>query len=182
MENTVRRQMRFISPEGRGEILWVEEQPSGFFRVLNVPVWVYGISLGTLVSAKPPTGDLLEYGALIEPSPGGTVRCIVPRGSLASQAYLTRVVPEVKQLGIGIGPATFLDPRMVAIHLHVKESWWPTFGEYLNQLVEASVLQEWEVGDPDEYADEQAEELKPWTGRDLVHPQPVTDVTHYFSL
>ena len=178
----MRHQMRFISPEGRGEIVWVEEQSANAFRVLNVPVWIYGISLGTLVEGKW-NGALLSYSRLLEPSPGGTVRCIVPKGGLASRTYLDRIVGDAGKLGVGIGPSTFLDPRMVAIHLHVKDTWWPQFGGYLNKLVEEGVLQEWEVGDPDEYADDHASEpATGWTGRDLVHPEPDTDVSRHFAI
>jgi Domain of unknown function (DUF4265) len=177
----VRRQMRFVSPEGRGEVVWVEDQADDAYRVLNVPVWIYGISLGSLVEGTA-GDDLLVFRKLLEPAPGGTVRCIVPKGTVASSVYLTKIVPDAIRLGIGIGPATFLDPRMVAIHLHVKDAWWPAFGEYLNRLVDEGVLQEWEVADPDEYADDHSNEVTPWNGRDLVHPEPDTDVSRHFSL
>jgi hypothetical protein len=71
---------------------------------------------------------------------------------------------------------------MVAIHLHVKDSWCPLFGQYLDGLVKEGVLQQWEVGDPDEYVDEHASSPVPWTGRDLIHKEPTTDVAHHFTL
>jgi hypothetical protein len=175
--------MRFISPEGRGEVMWVEPIDTSAARVLNVPVWIYGISLGSVVTGTPGRDGISEFKALVEPSPGGTVRCIVPKGSIASQVYLTRIIPDARELGVAIGPSTFLDPRMVAIHLHVKDLWWPQFGEYLNRLVDEGVLQQWEAGDPDEFADERADQPSvQWTGRDLVHPRPDTDVQHHFSI
>jgi hypothetical protein len=49
-------------------------------------------------------------------------------------------------------------------------------------LVKEGVLQQWEVGDPDEYVDEHASSPVPWTGRDLIHKEPTTDVAHHFTL
>lgn len=177
----MREKVRFISPEGRGEMLWVERQSNGHFRVLNVPVWVYGISLGSLVAAKVGLDGVLEYERLIEPAPGGTVRCIVPRGGLASQTYLERIVPDAQTGAVGIGPSTFLDPRMVAIHLHAKDL-WPVFGQYLDGLVNEGVLQEWELADPDEHDGESDSIPEPWNGRVLMHQEPNTDVSHHFTL
>lgn len=173
--------MRFVSPEGRGEVLWVESQDNGAWRVINVPVWIYGISLGSLVSGKTGLDGFFEYDKFIEPAPGGTVRCIVPKGGLASRVYLERIVVDATKLGMGIGPSTFLDPRMVAIHLHVKDS-WTVFGKYLDGLVTEGVLQEWEVGDPDEHAEEYDPTPVPWNGRVLVHQEPNTYIAHHFTL
>lgn len=183
-ERYPQRQMRFVSPEGRREVLWVEEQDRGVFRVLNVPVWVYGVSVGTLVRGRDGVDGRLEYAGLVEPSPGGTVRCVAPRGgAAASELYLSRVVPDVEQLGIGIGPATFLDPRLVAIHVHVKDRWWPDLGEYLNRLVDQGVLQQWEVADPDEYAEDGAPQPPARADADdLVHPAPEADRQKFFKL
>ena len=168
-----RLQMRFVSPEGRGEVVWVEEQKPGEYRILNVPVWIYGISVGTLVHGHASPRGLLEPSDVKTPSPGATVRLVVPRGAQASDVYLQRIVPDARKMGIGIGPATFFDPRLVAIHVHFRDRLWPDFASYLADLVEEGLLQEWEVGDPSEdQASAQVRREAP-VGDDLVHPLPV---------
>jgi hypothetical protein len=171
--------MQFLSPEGREEVLWVEQQGRSTYRVLNVPVWIYGVSIGTIVEAEPANGDRLHFRKVVRESPGGTLRFIVPQGTKASDVYLQRVIPDAKRLGLYIGPATFFNPRLVAVNLHDRKHWWPKVGEYLDALVKDGVLEQWEVGDPDQYAEdhehETDESLQP-TGKPLVHPLPVDGV------
>jgi hypothetical protein len=180
-EELVRQRMRFISPEGRGEVVWVERQPSQYFRVCNVPAWMYGLSLGALVSGRQGAGEILEYEALVEPSIGGTVRCVVPKGNVASHVYLERIVSDARKRGYAIGPSTFVDPRMVAIHLHARDS-WPIVGQYLDGLVTEGIIQYWEVGDPDQEREADDPPTIPWTGRDMIHPEPTSDVAHLFTI
>src|SRR5437879_3997501 len=100
-------QMLFASPEGREEALWVEHQNGNTYRVLSVPVWIYGISVGSIVEAEPGDGPRLKFRGVVRSSQGGTVRFIVPPGAIASEVYLARVIPDAKRLGLYIGPATF---------------------------------------------------------------------------
>jgi hypothetical protein len=92
---------------GREEVLWVEQRGHNAFSVLSVPVWIYGVSVGSIVGASDQRGSPLIFGRALRASPGGTVRFIVPRGVRASDVYLSRVIPDAKRLGIFIGPATF---------------------------------------------------------------------------
>jgi hypothetical protein len=160
----------------------VEQQALGGFRVLNVPVWVYGISVGTLVDGKLGDDGVLEFRDLIEPSPGGTVRYIVPEGRLASEVYLTDLGPEATRRGIGVGPATFLDPLIVALHIHNRAQWSPALAEQLNQYVDRGVIEQWEVGDPDEYSEEDDSEAEESAGSELVHPSPTSARQEFFRL
>src|ERR1700722_6661868 len=110
--------MRCVSPDGRIEVLWVEQESApDTYRVLNTPVWMYGVSVGTVVYGLPGESEYLRFGRVIRDSPGATVRLAVPVGATASQVYLGRIVPDTKRLGIDIGPATFFDPGIVAIHV-----------------------------------------------------------------
>src|SRR5512138_1741108 len=119
-------QMLFVSPEGREEALWVEQQTSNTYRVLSVPVWFYGASVGSIVDAEPSHEPRLKFRRVVRESTGGTVRFIVPPGGpTASEIYLTRVIPDAKRLGLHIGPATFFNPRLVAVHVHQRAKWWP---------------------------------------------------------
>lgn len=170
-------QMLFVSPEGRVEALWVQQQSASMFRVLSVPVWCYGVSVGTVVEGAQSDGARLTLRRVVRNSPGATVRFIVPAGGAAASAvYLTRVIPDAKRLGFAIGPATFFDPRLVAIHVRERDRWWPEVGSYLDRLVHEGVLEQWEIGDPDEYAadhDETSAEQVIQDGKVLVHPLPV---------
>lgn len=171
-------QMLFVSPEGRKEALWVEQLAHNEYRVLSVPVWIYGVSVGSIVESEAGDSPQLVFRRVIQPGAGGTVRFIVPRrGTRASQIYLTRVIPDSKRLGLKIGPATFFNPRLVAVHLHERQKWWPEFGGYLDTLVSEGVLEQWEVGDPDTYNgdDDVIEQVTEADTKTLVHPLPVDE-------
>lgn len=168
--------MVFVSPEGREEALWVEQQSANTYRVLSVPVWLYGVSVGSIVEGESGDEAQLKFRRVVRDSPGGTVRFIVPSGGAkASELYLTRVIPDAKRLGLYIGPATFFNPRLVAVHVHERARWWPEVGGYFDQLVNEGVLEQWEVADPDQYAadhdEETIEKVEPG-GKVLVHPLP----------
>lgn len=167
--------MQFASPEGRRESLWVEELGLSTYRVLSVPVWVYGISVGSVVVASPASDDPLIFDHLSRASAGGTVRLLVRAGRLASEFYRTRVIPDAMRQGLSIGPATFFDPRVVAVHVREREKWWPDVGTYLDGLVSEGALEQWEVADPDEYAAEfeKPEGLVVADSPVLWHPLPV---------
>jgi len=165
------RQMRFRAADGHAEVLWV--QPEGeSYRVLNVPVWLYGISVGSLVRGG--AGERwLEFEELIEPSPGATVRLYVPDDAPllpASRLYRERILPDCRVHGIGVGPATFFDPAVVAIHVRDRADWDTRVAEYLNRLIDEGVIEFWEVGDPDAYPPEEPEE--PGEYRELIHERP----------
>jgi hypothetical protein len=163
--------MRFCAPDGHVEVLWV--QPEGdSYRVLNVPVWLYGVSVGSRVRGHP--GERwLEFDEVIEDSSGATVRLYIPADAPtmpASRLYLERILADCRLNRIGIGPATFFDPRVVAVHINERRDWNTRFANYLDRLVEEGQLQLWEVGDPDAYPPEEPEEVG--TYRELVHPRP----------
>ncbi len=166
--------MNFVSPEGRREILWVEAtNRPGAYRVLNVPVWIYGVSIGTVVAGVANDTPYLEFTRVIRESPGGTARFIVPEGSIASEIYLRRVLPDARQRGFHIGPATFFNPPLVAMHVRERNQQWPALGEYLDSLANAGVIEQWEVGDPERQASDEHEADEQTTGSILIHPLPV---------
>lgn len=168
-----------LSPEGRKEALWVEHLGRNDHRVLSVPVWIYGISVGTIVESQIGDSTRLQFRRVSQEATGGTVRFIVPRGSgRASDIYLTRVIPDAHRLGLEIGLATFFNPRLVAVHLHQRVKLWPEFGGYLDTLVTEGVLEQWEVGDPDMDAGggEEIEEVVEADHETLIHPLPVDGV------
>jgi len=170
------QQMRFVAADGHAEVLWVQPD-DGAYRVLNVPVWQYGLSVGSRVKGR--RGERwLEFDGLVEKSSGATVRIYIPADapiSPASRLYLERVIPDCRQRRIGIGPATFFDPQVVAIHVRARTDWNTRFADYLSELAEHGMPQLWEVGDPDAYPPDEPEE--PGDHSDLIHPRPTPDRT-----
>ena len=170
------RQMIFVSPEGRQEALWVEPVTGGAYRVLSPPVWMYGISMGSLVRASEGPNGLLAFEELVTPSEGGTVRVVVaPEGLPASELYLTRLVPAAQARGLSIGPATFFNPRLVVINVRKRAQWWPEVGELLDSLVRDGTIEQWEVADPDAYAAEGRNAQSEPVGEILMHQLPVVE-------
>lgn len=144
------------------------------YRILSVPVWSYRISVGSEIRAAVDETGVLRFQELARPSPGATVRLIVPAGAVASQVYLQHVIPQARKEGMAIGPATFFNPRLVAIHVHARSEWWPKMGEFLNRLIADGIGEQWEVADPDEYG--VASGLPPQSeGPVLMHPLPADD-------
>jgi hypothetical protein len=166
------QQMRFIAADGRREVLWVEPESESIYRVLNVPVWQYGLSVGTRVKGRP--GDRwIEFDGVLEDSTGATVRLYISAEAPilpASRLYLERILRDCGERGLGIGPATFFDPALVAIHVHERSDWNTLIADYLNALVNEGFVQLWQVGDPNEYPSDEVEEAGEHT--ELIHPRP----------
>jgi hypothetical protein len=165
--------MRFHAPDGRDELLWVESRGGGRYAVLSVPIWVYGVSPGTIVEGRG-SDDQLEVVRIVANSPGATVRYVVSPEVTASVIYLSRILEDAKRFGFLIGPATFLNPRLCAFHVRRRGDWWPTIGSYLENLVTDGIISQWEVGDPDEYGSDGGSSEDPdVTPSELRHPLPV---------
>ena len=169
------RQMRFRAADGHTEVLWVAPAAEGAYRVLNVPVWLYGISVGTVVRAH--EGDCwLEYESTVLPSSGATIRVYLPPDAdpmPASRVYLERIFPDCTERALAIGPATFFDPLLVAIHLQRREEWDNDAADYFNELVDQGTAQLWEIADPDMYPPDEPE-MAEFDGV-LKHPRPTHD-------
>lgn len=163
-------QVDFTSPEGRKERLWAESIGTDQARILSVPVWIYGVSVGSIVH----TGT--TPARVTRTSPGATLRFLVAEGMSGKHVYLTRVVPDLRERNWGIGPATFFGPRLVALNVHTRASWWPEIGGYLDGLRSAGMLEQWEAGDPDQDADQESA-MESSTESILVHPLPVDGTT-----
>lgn len=173
------RQIAFRAPNNRTEILWAQHYAGNEYRLLNVPVWTYGVSVGSLFRARERPDGVLSFVDIVEPSPGATVRVLVGGDPQASDVYLKQLGPRAQDAGFSIGPATFFDPMMIAIHVKDR-SQWGDFGEFLNTLIEEEIIDQWETGDPDEYADQAGEEED--IGSELVYPEPIGDRSHVWAL
>lgn len=145
-------QIDFFSPEGRCERLWAQTTSHETACVLSVPVWIYGISRGTIVRYRRDDKRTFSSGVQRE-SDGGTIRFLASEGLTGKAVYLTRVVPTFQKQNLGVGPATFLGPRFVAMNVHKKATWWPQIGSYLEKLSSDGIIETWEASDPDQDAD-----------------------------
>lgn len=164
--------MVFAAPRGHREVLWVAPIHVDRFSVLNVPVWLYGVSVGAVVHAVRDGSGLLHFERVVEPSVGGTIRVMVPHGGLASRTYLDVIGPTAARAGISVGPATFFDPLIVALHISRRVDTVSAIGDVLGPLREQGVIRGWEIADPSDDEDEEEEgELSKEAG-ELVHPKP----------
>jgi hypothetical protein len=166
------RQMVFVSPEGRKEVLWVAADQDNRWRVLNVPVWQYGISYGTIVTGRADREDRLRFERVSEQSAGATVRAIVPKPKIARDVYHSIIQPGIVREGTGVGPATHFDPPLVAFHLHDRAAVQGKVAGYLDGLVSQGVITQWEIGDPEPESEETADEPVEERTDELVHERP----------
>lgn len=64
-----------------GETLWAERLPNGGFRIANVPLLVFGLSFGDVVSAYG-DGDSLDFADVVARSGHSTYRVVFKRSQL----------------------------------------------------------------------------------------------------
>jgi hypothetical protein len=136
-------------------------------------VFSYGVSRGSLIEVRAPTegSEALAASRVVQESPGATVRLYADESFAASQLYLHNIAQRGRERGIAVGPATILDPRIVAINIAVRTE-WQLFAPILDELVASKHARFWELGDPDlsPAAEEVVEQTRtPWR---LVHPPP----------
>jgi hypothetical protein len=140
--------------------------------VLNVPVWQYGISVGTVVDASPLPNGRLKFVRVVRDSPGATVRFVVPEPAVASDVYMNRIHGDAARQGLEFGPATIYDPGLVAFNVR-ERAWLSTAVEkYLDSLIAGGVISHWEVGDPDPEPVDPNNPAPHERGDELVHEHP----------
>ena len=166
------RQMVFVSPEGRKEVLWVGALGGNRWRILNVPVWQYGVSYGTIVTARSDRGDRLRFDQVSEPSKGATVRAIVPKPKVARDVYHSIIQPGIARVGTGVGPTTHYDPPLVAFHVHDRVAVQGKLAAYLDDLANQGIITHWEIGDPESPSEEAPDESLEERTDELVHERP----------
>jgi hypothetical protein len=71
-----------IDPEAgqteRTEVVWIESVGPGRYRLMNVPVWAYGLAFEDIVEAKEGDDDRKHFVRVLEPSGLLTVRSAGP--------------------------------------------------------------------------------------------------------
>jgi hypothetical protein len=162
--------MLFDAPRGRAEWLWVAKTGQREFRVLTVPIWVYGISVGTLVTGRI-VGSRLHFNDLAEPSPGGTCRILTQAGQVASELYLNIVGPKLAAEGVSVGPASFYDPAIVGVHFKNRAR-VEMLRAVLNEFEADSAFETWELADP---ANEETPGGEEVDEHDVEEPAPPLD-------
>jgi hypothetical protein len=169
----LRVQLCALTEDNGEEWLWAEPVEGGAYRVLSVPVFAYNVSRGTVVTAEmAAVAQGLRITGVRSTSDGATARVYLAEGMMAREFYTGAFVPAAERCGLQIGPATLLEPTVVALHIRERESWRPV-AQLLDQVVAAGHASFWELGDPDASppADDASEvsERPRWR---LVHPPP----------
>lgn len=152
------------------EVLWAVAAGVAY-RIISVPVFAYGLSLGTEVAARPsPRSGRLALDHPTRVSLGATVRCYAAPPSAVRELYAPLLLKDLERLGINAGPATLFEPTIVAINL-VKRSQITGAARYFDALVGDGILESWETGDPATPPNMETgtEASDPW---ELVHPLP----------
>lgn len=158
------RPLSFPAPDHGTEVLWVEHADDDSVIVVSVPVFAYGVSRGTEVQVGE---DEASRPRLLRESPGATVRGYVHPGRNATDVYRNVLVPEGRRAGRAIGPATCLDPDIVALHVHDRHG-WAAVGRLCDALVERGILRFRELPDPGDRESEEGD-APAWR---LVHAPP----------
>ncbi|HTU69157.1 MAG TPA: DUF4265 domain-containing protein [Candidatus Baltobacteraceae bacterium] len=96
-------QQRVVFPFDEGaEILWCDKLLSDKYRVDNIPLFAYGVSVGDVISTKRVDGDDRPYfNSLIERSGNKTCRVTVGEGMSGIADVLERL-SELAKLASGI--------------------------------------------------------------------------------
>lgn len=173
LPSDLRVQIRYATSDNGEELLWAEPLATGLYRILSVPVFVYGVSRGSVVEVRAPASatEVRAASRVAQESPSATVRLYADDRFEAGRLYLEEVAERVRERGVSVGPATILDPSIVAINVTVRSE-WERFAAVLDDLVATKHARFWELGDPDlsPVADEVVEYVRaPWR---LVHPPP----------
>jgi hypothetical protein len=162
------------------EVLWVDAG-RGVVQVLSVPVFAYGVSRESVVATEP-HGDRLRFVKVLQSSPGATLRCYVAQEAKASDMYNQRVFPDAKRMGLRIGPATFLDPEIVAFHVATRAQ-MGAVTKYLDDLARQGLIRFWEFGDPPAGGDGAHEKDETSTAQwELVHQLPIEGQPNYVAM
>jgi Domain of unknown function (DUF4265) len=141
----------------------------GGYLVLSVPVFLYGLSRGTVIDAEPGPRGRLQFRRIRHVSPGATVRCYVSPATTARHVYEDHLGgPRAQRLGLR--PVSLFDPDIVAVHVRDRRQ-LAAVGAYLDNLVLQGVLRFWEPADPGARKSDEGETGgQPW---ELVHPPAV---------
>ena len=157
---------------GETEVLWAEEVAVGHFRILVPAVYAYGISPGTIVAGIQ-ADHRVRMTEILQRSDGGTIRLVTRRGLRASDFFLTVVTDEASEHGLRLGPATALDPRLVAVFVHDFSAVEASLLNYVGRLEERGDVTAWEISDPDPGPPPDTESSTSRSAVELVHP-PLT--------
>jgi hypothetical protein len=93
------------------ENLWAEPLPDGLYKIMNVPFYVYGVSVGDFVSASPDSDGRLHFSQVVAPSGATTLRALTGKVTIEYQQVQT-MIKMLESLGCQI---EVRKPNMIAI-------------------------------------------------------------------
>ena len=157
---------------GETEVLWAVEAGEDLWRVLSPPVFAYGLSRDAIMGGTPNEDGVVLNPIHVERSPGATIRLVTNAPIRASALYRDRVVPELRDRGVRVGPATFFDPRMVSIHVPSFETQEAAVWAYFDELERTGAINLWDLADPYRYDPIPPDQANSHSENRLVHKRP----------
>lgn len=103
--------VQFYDPDVGYENLWATDIGNGLYRIESVPFFVYGISVGDIVSAKPDADGRLEFVAVESTSKNRTLRARAEGFAVTDQKG-KNLTEKLDSLGC---KTETLKPRVIAI-------------------------------------------------------------------
>lgn len=103
--------IQFYDPDVGYENLWAANMGNGFYRIESVPFFVYGISVGDVVSATPDSDGRLTFEAVKHSSNNRTLRARA-EGFVVTDQKCKDLTKELNSLGC---TTETLKPRVIAI-------------------------------------------------------------------
>ena len=140
-------EIMFFGRDGEREYLWCAPLPDGTFEVRTPPAFIENVSIGAVIEAEWRANGSLAHARTVRRSDGVTLRFMSPGDDDARQVYMTRLLPYARELGVAIGPASFVGQKMVAFHVAKKDTRSDRLLEFLEQLVNEHTIKDWETGD-----------------------------------
>lgn len=173
----LRTQIRALTEDNGEEWMWAEPVEPGGYRLLSVPVFAYGLSRGTIVDGEASGEDgALTVARVRTPSPGATMRIYLADDTKAGDFYSGAFISAAAQRGLSVGPATLLEPSVIALHIRDRGA-WQAVAKLMDGIVSNGQAKFWELGDPDESpstddSETRTKEVSTRAKWRLVHPPP----------
>jgi Domain of unknown function (DUF4265) len=130
--------IQFYDPDVGYENLWAARLKEKHFRIESIPFFVYGVSLGDIVTAMPDNEGRLQFGKVVQPSGHKTLRA---RGLMKNAERRKKVIAHLRKLGSDV---EVLRSRLLAIDVPSDVS-LEAITDFLTNEAKVS----WEYGNPE---------------------------------
>jgi hypothetical protein len=132
--------IQFHDPDVGYENLWAAPIKEKHFRIESIPFFVYGVSLGDIVTAMPDNEGRLQFGEVVKPSGHKTLRAR-SGDLLKNEVHRNEVIAHLRKLGSDVEA---LRSRLLAIDVPPNVS-LEAVTDFLTNEAKVS----WEYGNPE---------------------------------